>query len=64
MLGGTSMRAAKKASPVSARRAAARNVAGVPLTHPDRVLYPEEGLTKRDLAEFYDGISGWMLRIA
>ena len=36
-------------------------VAGVPLTHPDRVLYPEQGLTKRDLAEFYDRISSWIL---
>jgi bifunctional non-homologous end joining protein LigD len=36
-------------------------VAGVPLTHPDRVLYPEQGLTKRDLAEFYDRISAWIL---
>lgn len=36
-------------------------VAGVPLTHPDRLLYPEQGLTKRDLAEFYAGISAWIL---
>jgi bifunctional non-homologous end joining protein LigD len=28
-------------------------VAGIRLTHPDRVLYPEQGLTKRDLARFY-----------
>ena len=32
-------------------------VAGVRLTHPDRVLYPEQGLTKRDLAGFYQRIS-------
>jgi bifunctional non-homologous end joining protein LigD len=36
-------------------------VAGVRLTHPERVLYPEQGLTKRDLAEFYMGISEWIL---
>lgn len=36
-------------------------VAGVPLTHPDRVLYPELGLTKLDLAEFYARISEWIL---
>lgn len=36
-------------------------VAGVRLTHPDRVLYPEQGLTKRDLAEFYARISEWIL---
>src|SRR5215469_3275807 len=36
-------------------------VAGVRLSHPDRILYPEQGLTKRDLAGFYDRISSWIL---
>jgi bifunctional non-homologous end joining protein LigD len=36
-------------------------VAGVRLTHPERVLYPETGLTKRGLAEFYVGIADWIL---
>jgi bifunctional non-homologous end joining protein LigD len=36
-------------------------VAGVRLTHPDRVLYPEQALTKLDLAEFYERISEWIL---
>ncbi len=36
-------------------------VAGVRLSHPDRVLYPEQGLTKRDLAEFYHRISDRIL---
>ena len=36
-------------------------VAGVRLSHPERVLYPEQGLTKRDLAGFYDRISSWIL---
>jgi len=35
--------------------------AGVTLTHPDRVLFPEQGITKRDLAEFYASISDWIL---
>jgi len=34
---------------------------GVNLSHPDKVLYPEQGITKRALAEYYDGISDWML---
>ena len=36
-------------------------VAGVRLTHPDKVLYPGRGLTKRDLAEYYERIAGWIL---
>jgi len=31
------------------------------LTHPDRVLYPEEGITKADLARFYQEIAAWIL---
>jgi bifunctional non-homologous end joining protein LigD len=36
-------------------------VAGVRLTHPDKVLYPGRGLTKRDLAQYYERIAGWIL---
>ncbi len=37
-------------------------VAGVTITHADRLLYPEQGLTKRHLAEYYEGIADWILR--
>ena len=36
-------------------------VAGVRLTHPERVLYPEVGLTKRALADYYQRIAPRML---
>ena len=36
-------------------------VAGVRLTHPDRVLYPPQGITKRDLAVLYASIADWIL---
>jgi bifunctional non-homologous end joining protein LigD len=36
-------------------------IAGVTLTHPDRVLYPSQGITKRDLAAFYEEIADWIL---
>ncbi|WP_114946590.1 non-homologous end-joining DNA ligase [Microvirga calopogonii] len=36
-------------------------VAGVPLTHPDRVLWEDQGLTKQELAEFYVGVEKWLL---
>jgi bifunctional non-homologous end joining protein LigD len=31
------------------------------LTHPDRILWPEEGVTKEGLAEFYADIADWIL---
>jgi bifunctional non-homologous end joining protein LigD len=36
-------------------------VAGVRLTHADRVLYPRLGTTKLDLARFYESIAEWIL---
>ena len=33
----------------------------VKLSHPDKVLFPEDGLTKADLAEYYGAVAGWML---
>ena len=32
-------------------------VNGVTLTHPDRVYWPESGLTKRDLVDYYDQVA-------
>ena len=36
-------------------------VAGIKLTHPGRVLYPEQGITKRDLARYYQRVADWIL---
>lgn len=36
-------------------------IAGVRLTHPDRVLYPEQQVTKRELAKFYVDVEQWIL---
>ncbi len=36
-------------------------VEGVRLTHPDRVLYPEQGITKLALARYYAAIRNWIL---
>ncbi len=35
--------------------------AGVTLTHPDRLVYPEAGITKRALAEYYEAAEQWIL---
>lgn len=41
-------------------RAESGDLAGI-LTHPDRVLYPDQGITKRALALFYQDIAKWIL---
>jgi bifunctional non-homologous end joining protein LigD len=40
---------------------AADTVAGVRLTSPDKVLYPEQGITKLELARYYEQIADWVL---
>jgi bifunctional non-homologous end joining protein LigD len=42
-------------------RGDAAEVAGVRISHPDRILYPAIGLTKRGLAEFYGAIADAIL---
>jgi bifunctional non-homologous end joining protein LigD len=34
---------------------------GVRLTHPDRVVYPDAGITKREVAEYFAAVAPWML---
>src|SRR5438309_5540567 len=36
-------------------------IAGVRVTSPDKVLYPEQGITKRDLANYMVAVADWML---
>jgi bifunctional non-homologous end joining protein LigD len=57
----------ERASPGTPSRASARTggdkntVAGVSLTHPDKVMYSDAKLTKRDLASYYAVVGEWML---
>jgi bifunctional non-homologous end joining protein LigD len=57
----------KKSTATKLNRSSSRNsksgvvVAGVPLSNPDRVLYPEQGITKQQLAEYYARIADWIL---
>jgi bifunctional non-homologous end joining protein LigD len=55
---------ARKSVKVTPRRAtkmkADDNVAGVHLSHPDRVYWEDAGVTKRDLAEYYEKVWGWI----
>ena len=45
------------------RQAAGRavEIEGVRLTHPGRVLYPAQGITKRDLALYYQTVAPWLM---
>ncbi len=38
-----------------------RTVEGVRLSNPNKVLYPEQGITKSDLADHYVAVADWML---
>jgi bifunctional non-homologous end joining protein LigD len=46
-------KAAKSASPKA-------EVAGITLSHPDRVYWEDAGVTKQDLADYYSGVWKWM----
>lgn len=52
--------APQRPRPASVKRGDAY-VAGVRISHPDRVLYPEQGLTKVALARYYERYQDWVL---
>ncbi len=52
---------ARKPVAKRAARPTSATVAGVTISHPDRVLYPEVGITKLDLARYYESIQDWVL---
>ncbi|HUJ00196.1 MAG TPA: non-homologous end-joining DNA ligase [Usitatibacter sp.] len=46
---------------MAVRERAAVTIAGVRITHPERVLFEELGLTKEALARYYHEVSEWLL---
>ena len=60
--GRTSAAASSKAA---GKRSTSRDdpveVTGVRLAHPNKILYPSPGLTKLDLARYYDEVAPWIL---
>ncbi len=36
-------------------------VGGVRISHPERTVYPEDGVTKKEVAEYYAAVAPWML---
>jgi bifunctional non-homologous end joining protein LigD len=55
-------RSPKAADPAHVAAAEPQGPVTVKLTSPDKVLYPADGYTKRDLAEYYAAVSEPMLR--
>ena len=46
---------------MTATTAEAVEIEGVRLTNPEKVLYPEQGTTKRDLANYYRAVAARIL---
>lgn len=46
---------------VGRRRSAGARPAGIEITHPDRVVFPDDGYTKQDVADYYAGVMKWFL---
>jgi bifunctional non-homologous end joining protein LigD len=53
--------AAPAARPSPRRRTAKPQVLGVAITHPDRIVFPDPGLTKLDVAEYYAAVAELMV---
>jgi bifunctional non-homologous end joining protein LigD len=61
----TSMASASRGKGTEVQRSNGRQtasvVAGISLSHPDRVIYPDQGITKLQLARYYEAVSDWIL---
>lgn len=55
--------AADVARPARARRQAPREseMAGTQVSSPDRVVYPDDGITKQQVADYYAAVADWLL---
>ena len=45
----------------SKRKTPENAVAGIAISNPDKILYPESGITKLELARYYEAVGDWML---
>ncbi len=50
----------RKTKPLAAK-GDKNTIAGIKISHPDKLLYPEAEITKRDLALYYEAIGEWIV---
>jgi bifunctional non-homologous end joining protein LigD len=55
------MKPALRMARQKARKRGATHGAGMAVSHPGKVYWPEQGLTKADLARYYDRAAAWLL---
>ena len=53
--------AVKKGAAKATRRAAPKDDEAITITHPDRVVYPQEKITKQDVVDYYQAVMKWFL---
>lgn len=60
----TSSRAAasSRGSAAADVAADASNAAAIPLTHPERIVFPDDGIRKQDVFDYYRAVAPWLLR--
>ncbi len=52
---------ARTASRTRSRKSTLPPVPDIAITHPDRVVYPDDGITKQDVADYYARVMDWFL---
>jgi bifunctional non-homologous end joining protein LigD len=57
----TSSKPAAKKSDARRHRQATSKPAEIDITHPDRVVFPDDGYTKQDVADYYASVMKWFL---
>ena len=48
-------------SPHSTRRTTVDSTQGVAITHPDKVLFPDDGITKGEVAAYYESVASMLV---
>ena len=51
----------RKVRPEATAAASTSTVVGVRISHPDRLIYPDLGISKIQLARYYEGIADWIV---